>query len=240
MKNWKTKLAMALVTCASASVAQADMSYKWVQLSSQQMRANKSYCDEVDHLIGTFSKVGAGVGALSVSASLLSAKEALVVAPGSLSITSGLGMVSLGLGAFELYKTYFKNDEIFALIFELQANRPGLMVEKLQQVALENNVDGNRLLAGLNIMAVQGEVCGRSAGSAHDKDLKDLVGQEGDRASHEQEDTVSRMADRERAEVDSVNQEHSAHETYFTAKLQQEEMALQDRQEAAIANQLAK
>lgn len=172
-----------MITCAST--AQADMSYKWVELSAQQMRANKGNCDSADLLLDTAGKVGVAVGSLSVTATMITGAENNRQRAG-IATTVGVGLTSLGVGAFELYKIYFKSDEIMALIFELQSNRPGLMVEKLQQVALENNVDANRLLAGLNLRAVRSEVCSLGGRAVHGKDLENLLGQESVQQDEEQ------------------------------------------------------
>ena len=235
MKNWKTKLALSVVLCAST--AQADISYRWVRVSDEQLATNKYYCDFKDDTDG--AKALMSVGGLAGLTAYGILRDGGISDGPAIGITTGAGgAASVAFAAMELYHANFKADEILALIYELQSNRPGLMLEKLLQVALENNVSADRLLAGLNQAAVETKLCSHDGAGGHDKDLKDLVTQDRARVKAQADAVAANAAAEVRAQREKIEAEQVDRQNSERQQQEQAAIALQAQQEAAIAAQL--
>ena len=235
MKNWKMQIALAIVACAST--AHADLTYKWVQLSQEQMNDNKNYCTYIDNTEAESMRVGAITGgAMVVGTGISVYNGGLTEAPVPVVSSGVAGAVSLVAGVKGLVGIYLKKDELLALVYEQQGHFAGLMTQKLEQIAFENSVDPNRLLAGLNASAIQGSLCTNDGTVAHPKEMKSLVDKENKRIQVEAE----QKAEWERASARNAEREMEYDEAEAYKFHEREEQARVQKQIGEVEAQLKK
>lgn len=153
----KLKAIAILLLFASFAHAETAATYQWVPLTKQQMKTiqdtYKAYASE--------QIPRTAIGALAISALAKGAisffKEGSMI-PATISSSAVLSVVAAE--GYAVFQYYFSPQELMWLTLEMQSHQPGLLSEKLQQVASENGWSLNRMVAALNVLAIQNQVCG--------------------------------------------------------------------------------
>ena len=128
------------------------------------------YAAAIDAGVAAIS--AAGTGALSYSARQ-NYLEGSVAAAGAV---VGAAITSVNASdAYQLLQNYLSLNEIKTLVIEQQSGHLGLMTKEIEQIAMENQLDGNKMMAVANAAAIRGEICKQSIADAPKNDLKTLA-----------------------------------------------------------------
>lgn len=168
----------------SASVAQADLGYKWVSLNEEQVQAVANKCGQLNSAaLGGISAAGGAAMILPITTAARNIMNiggpgfgggagAIAMSPvSSLAITlvgfpamqtAMIGLNALSMGIEKLY-SHFNPPELYLLLSEQQEGRPGLQTAKLTNMADNLQIDVNIALGVLNMAAIKGQVCGEDA-----------------------------------------------------------------------------
>lgn len=208
MKKLKAPVFAALILLTS--VAQADLSYKWVSMTAAQQKAFADKCSQEEIIrvaSATFAaSMAAGVGL----AGGLSSKEVSLAGgnPGGISIMGVMSApvfgVAFAAAAYAFLADRVNLSQMVALVNEQQSGRPGLLTAELEQFAAENQLDGNRLLAALNLKAVQNGIC-RDVNKKQ-LDLEDLsAGQKAQELKKQEELIQKQLEEQTQRVLEQVN-----------------------------------
>ena len=181
MKNWKTQLALALIL--SSSIAQADQTYKWVELSPIEMNLVSTSCmaeQKANKKEGTILFISAGALVAGGVLTTIRTGPAGTLGIGG-AVTKGAiagvpGVVSAGTGTADIAYVYLNFDEVSAVVSEQQSGKPGLMSEALEQMTKERGLSIDVMLASLNKAAIKGRIC--DSATASDLKLKSIIDKE--------------------------------------------------------------
>ena len=238
MKN--LKLTIVTTALLVSSFAQAEMSYKWVQLTKDQNDLVINNCnhqlrieDDSQNLMlsygGLTLAAGAGAG-VTMSAEGFEAN----VVPGAVSFAV-VGAALGGAGVYQLVNNHFTKNEILALIAEQQSHFSGLETQKLEQVSYENGLNADGVLATINAHAIRGQLCSHELNQRLDEMLRlETPAQEQARIERAQKEGAEFEAHLKQEEEKRRTDEEAAR---FAAR--QKEAAIQ-QQESQITKQFGK
>ena len=169
MKSFKAPIFAAMIFVTSA--AHADVSYKWVKMTTEQEKTFVEQClhQKHDGLNAITANVALGtVSASGVGLALFYGAHGGDGPAISSALLASTMVTGAGMEAYKYLKSYMSLNEIKTLVIEQQSGRPGIVTNELEQIAAENQLDANRMLAVANAQALRGKIC--------TEDINDLPG----------------------------------------------------------------
>ena len=177
MKKFMVPMIATLVLVTS--IAQADLSYKWVPMTESQKAAFVDKCFYAKAADYGNIALGAVAGTALAAGTVISAKALSAGTQSGISVTGVVVAPIFGAavyaGAISVMLDSMTLNELKTMVYEQQTGQAGLMTAKLEAFADENQFDVNRLMASLNISALHNELCLSSNERMHREGFKYLA-----------------------------------------------------------------